>query len=51
MTLRELGERAGGLDYNAAGAAVSRFERRLAKDRKLARLVGRLESELSKVEM
>jgi len=51
MTLRELGERAGGLDYNAAGAAVSRFGLRLAKDRKLARLLSRLNAQLSNMEM
>ncbi len=49
--LRELAERMGGLDYTAAGAAVSRFGRRLGKDRKLARALARVESQLSNVEM
>jgi hypothetical protein len=51
MTLRELGQRAGGLDYNAVGGAVSRFGRRLVTDRKLARLVSRLKAQLSNVEI
>jgi hypothetical protein len=41
----------GGLDYTAAGAAVSRFNRRLAKDRKLAALVTKIMKQLSKVEI
>jgi hypothetical protein len=45
--LRELAERMGGLDYTAAGAAVSRFGRRLGKDRKLARALAPAESQLS----
>jgi hypothetical protein len=30
LRLQELADRMGGLDYTAAGAAVSRFRRRLA---------------------
>ena len=51
MTLRELGQRAGDLDYNAAGAAARRFGRRMAKDRKLARLLSKIKAQLSHVEM
>jgi hypothetical protein len=50
LRLRELAERMGGLDYTAAGAAVSRFGRRLGKDRKLARALAQVESQLSNVE-
>ena len=45
MTLRALGEAAGGMDYNAAGMAISRFERRLAKDGSLRRLTERILNE------
>jgi len=51
LRLQELADRMGGLDYTAAGVAVSRFRRRLAKDRKLARLIARIESQLSNVEI
>lgn len=51
LTLGQLAERTGGLDYTAAGAAVSRFARRLAKDPKLARLLARVEAQLSNVEI
>jgi len=36
----------GGLDYTAAGGAVSRFSRRLAKDAKLARTIVLIEAQL-----
>jgi hypothetical protein len=41
----------GGLDYTAAGAAVSRLTRRLAQDKKLAQAISRMERQLSNVEM
>jgi hypothetical protein len=36
LTLRELAQLAGGIDYAAAGTAVSRFGQRLKRDRALA---------------
>jgi putative transposase len=51
MRLRELGERAGGMDYNAVSAAMKRFGRRLAKDRTLKQLMDRLGATLSNLEM
>ena len=35
LTLRELGERAGGMDYGAVAKAVERFEARMQRDRTL----------------
>jgi len=35
LTLKEIGERAGGMDYKRVGKAVERFRRRLATDSKL----------------
>jgi hypothetical protein len=32
LTLRELGEAAGGMDYSAVAAAIRRFEGKLAQD-------------------
>ncbi len=49
ISLRELAEVMGGLDYCAASAAVSRFGRRLAQDPKLARTISGLEGQLSNV--
>jgi hypothetical protein len=51
LTLKELAERMGGLDYTAAGATISRFTRRLAQDKKLARAISRMERQLSNVEI
>jgi hypothetical protein len=48
---RKLSELAGGMNYTAAGAAVSRFHCRLSKDPKLSRLVNKIHFELSNVEM
>ena len=42
--MRELAGRMRGLDYTAAGVAVSRFSRRLAKDAKLAGMIARIEN-------
>jgi hypothetical protein len=49
--LGELGEWAGGLDYAAVGQAVSRFGRRLEKNRQLRRQLERAEKQLSIVEI
>ena len=35
LTLRELGEAAGGMDYSAVAAAIRRFDGKLATDRVL----------------
>ncbi|MEY2409502.1 MAG: hypothetical protein QOF48_2172 [Verrucomicrobiota bacterium] len=51
LPLRKLSELAGGMDYTAAGAAVSRFHRRLSKDPKLSQLVNKIHLELSNIEM
>jgi len=51
LPLHELTKRMGGLDYTAAGVAVSRFSRRLAKDAKLAGMIARIEARLPNVEM
>jgi hypothetical protein len=51
MRLAELAQRAGEFDYSAAGAAVSRFARRVREEPSLSRHVRRIERELSKVEM
>jgi hypothetical protein len=51
LTLRELAELAGGLDYTTAGAAVSRTGRRLAHDAQLRKQVERIERQLSNFEM
>jgi REP element-mobilizing transposase RayT len=45
MTLRALGQAVGGMDYNAAGMAISRFERRLLKDSSLRRMAERILNE------
>jgi len=42
LTLRALGEAAGGMDYTAVSMAVKRFEERLARDEALRRMVERL---------
>jgi len=51
LKLAQLAERIGGPDYTAAGAAVSRFTRRLAKDRTLSATIHKLLNDLSNVEM
>jgi len=45
MTLRALGEAAGGMDYTAVSMAIKRLEQRLAKERKLRRIADRLVAE------
>jgi len=42
LTLRALGEAAGGMDYTAVSMAVKRFEERLARDKALRRMTNRL---------
>ena len=49
LTLRQLGEAAGGVDYLAVSKAVARIDRRLRDDRELAHLRAYLERELSNV--
>jgi hypothetical protein len=44
LRLRELGERAGGIEYASAGAAVSRFGRQLAENSGLQRNMERINS-------
>jgi hypothetical protein len=51
LTLSQLAEHVGAVDYTTAGAAISRFNRRLAKDRNLAATMAHLMKQLSKVEM
>jgi REP element-mobilizing transposase RayT len=51
MDLRELAQRMGGVDYSSAGTAVSRFTRRLVRDRKLAQVMASLIRQLSNAEM
>lgn len=48
---RELAERAGGIDYASAGAAVSRSGRQLQASSSLRREVARIERHLSNPEM
>jgi len=50
LTLGQLADRIGGVDYTTTGAAVSRFSRRLAKERKLAAVMARLVKQLSNVD-
>lgn len=42
LTLRALGEAAGGMDYTAASMAVKRFEQRLLKEKPLRQMTDRL---------
>jgi hypothetical protein len=49
--LGELGQLAGALDYAAVGQAVSRFRKRLQDGGELQRQLGKLERQLSIVEM
>ncbi len=46
LTLAELGQRAGGVDYAAVSQAVSRFGRRLERDKKLKGLLGQVQLSL-----
>jgi len=51
LKLRQLGEACGGMDYAGVSAAVKRFERRVAEDTELAKLLARAKSELLNVEI
>jgi len=51
LTLRELGERAGGMDYRAVAKAVERFELRLSGDRRLRRVRKKLLNAMANVKM
>ena len=42
LTLRQLGQEAGGMDYTAVSMALKRFEQRLSRDASLRRLANRL---------
>jgi hypothetical protein len=45
LTLRTLGEAAGGIDYAAVCMAIKRFEQRLAKDKSLRKMTEQLLAE------
>lgn len=47
LSLRELGDRAGGVDYSAVSVAVKRFGRRMVEDKGLRDRCRRLEKEFS----
>jgi hypothetical protein len=51
MTLAQLAEHIGGVDYTTAGAAAGRFDRRQRKERKLAATMAKLMKQLSNIEM
>ncbi len=51
LTLAQLAQRVGGVDYTTAGTALSRFTRRIAKDRELKKIIAQLKHQLSNVEM
>jgi hypothetical protein len=51
MTLRELSQRAGGVDCTTVGAGVSGSARRRVHDPRLRGFVGRVQRELSSFEM
>ncbi len=42
MTLRELGEAVGGMDYTAVAMAIKRFERKAKKQERLRQLMKRV---------
>ncbi len=46
LTLRALGQAAGGMDYTAVSMAIKRFEQRLAKQKGLRSMTERLKREL-----
>jgi chromosomal replication initiation ATPase DnaA len=49
LSLREIGQCCGGLDYAAVGQAHHRMERKLATHRSLARIADRLTARLRNV--
>jgi hypothetical protein len=51
LSLAQLGELAGDMDYAAVGQAVSRFGKRLEDSAALRRQITKIQSQLSNVEM
>jgi REP element-mobilizing transposase RayT len=51
LTLRELGELAGGMDYRSVASALAWFERRLREDAALAKRIEKLSRDLQNNEM
>jgi REP element-mobilizing transposase RayT len=51
MSLRELGEAAGGIDYRSVSSALRKFQERLARDKGVARQLNLAEGHLQKGEM
>ena len=49
LTLREIGERMGGMDYGAVSVAIRRFEARAAKNAELKKLMRRVKERVSTV--
>jgi hypothetical protein len=49
LKLKRLGELAGGMDYAAVGAAISRWDRRMAKDRRWAKIIAQVRNRISNV--
>lgn len=50
LSLAQLGQCAGGMDYAAVGQALSRFGRRLEREARLRQEMGKLDAQLSNVE-
>jgi chromosomal replication initiation ATPase DnaA len=44
MTLKQIGERVGGMDYTAVAMAIKRFEQKAGKTRELSRLIGKVKA-------
>ncbi|MBC7772117.1 MAG: transposase [Pyrinomonadaceae bacterium] len=51
LRLTELAELAGGLDYTTVGAAVSRFHRRWPQDAQLTKMMQKIQTQLSIIEI
>jgi len=51
LSLRELGEFAGGMDYAAVGQAVARFGKRVGREAQLRQRITRIQKQMSNVEM
>ncbi len=51
LSLRELGEFAGGMDYAAVGQAVARFGKRVGREAQLRQRITRIQQQMSNVEM
>ena len=50
LSLREIGEKAGGMPYKTVGKAVERFEKKLAENRVLQKIKKQILKEMSNVE-